>query len=269
MAILTILAAGRAKRFFQSCIFDQSLIPDKSLAPINGKPNLINTLEKTDQYFDKFYIVINEKYQKIFQQTLEDYQRKIELIALPSTQSGIGSGAAVMAALSRIKYQEIILLWGDAFVSNTLIIEELINYQSAAVLSLPLCHTKDPYVSFVLNQNLNAIAVDFSKYGEVRQSGYQDQCVFKIKKSLLDYLKIFHQATFKESRYITETKEFEFLYIVHLLRNLNKPVKCFISENKDSIHSYNTVQELKAIENLMKEQNKNIKSKSHKLVTLV
>lgn len=247
---LVILTGGRAKRLYSSGTIDKSRFPDKALVPINGEPNLINTLKKTEKIFDRFYIVINEKDTAIFEKTLENYQNKIKLIPLPAEQSGLGSGRALMEALLKIEAHEFILIWGDGYINNTDLIEELIHYESNSDLIIPLCKVNKPYVSFLLNPEFKAIAIDFGKYEESHDYGYQDRSIFKIRKSLLNSLEIFHKSTWKNCRYITETNEFEFLYIIHLLWNFKKPAHCFITENIESIYYYNTPEELIKIKTL-------------------
>jgi hypothetical protein len=104
----------------------------------------------------------------------------------------------------------------------------------------------NPYVSFKCNSSLMAQSVDFSKYGETNLKGLQDKCIFKLDRDGLQLaLSAFHDCTYKDGRYITESGEFEFLYVVHVL-SIQEDIQCYITD-KNSIFSYNTKEELQQI----------------------
>ena len=146
--------------------------------------------------------------------------------------------------------EEFVLIWGDAVVSGKDIFIEAMTSNSQ--IGIPVYRTEDPYVSFKVNERLEAESVDLSKYGETNSFGYQDLCVFFLhREAIMEICDCFHSAAFKGGRYITETGEFEFLYIVHTGFNLGFFPQCYLSDYKDQISSYNTINEL----NLIKEKN--------------
>jgi len=58
--------------------------------------------------------------------------------------------------------------------------------------------------------------------------------------------KISVYLTYKDGRYITESSEFEFLYVIHVL-SIEEDIKCYISNHTNNIYSYNTKKELEDI----------------------
>ena len=227
---LIILAAGKGSRM-------QSNIP-KALHSINNKVNLQNTLEKTNTLFKNVYIIVNEKDKHHF----DNFDNVI------SIQSGLGSGHAIMQSIEKIENlsNNFCIVWGDAYFENDKIFKEIIEYDNE--MCIPLQEKKHPYVTFKIDDNFNIQSVDFSKYGEIHEYGLQDKCLFKVNKiKLYKALKDFHNCTYKDGRYITESNEFEFLYVMHVLANNNNSMQGYITD-ENTVHSYNTKDEIQKIE---------------------
>ncbi|MHB8097974.1 MAG: NTP transferase domain-containing protein [Sulfuricurvum sp.] len=226
---LLILAAGKGSRM-------NSSLP-KALHETLDNNNINNIYEKCSGLFDNIYVAINHSNEKVFKDNIN------ENIGIISISSGLGSGHAVLESIKSNKdlSSEFCLIWGDAVIFDSDIVEELIAYPSN--FAIPVLQVDNPYVSFKCDSNLRAKSVDFSKYGETNSKGLQDKCIFKLDKNiLLNALQNFHSCTYKDGRYITESSEFEFLYVIHLL-SLTENVQCYITD-KNSIFSYNTQEEL-------------------------
>lgn len=223
--MIYFIAAGKGSRM-------KSDIP-KALHKINNKSALVRNIEKMKDY----RVVINNNDKDIFKKYIPEEK-------LISICSGLGSGHAIMQLELE---DDDIIIWGDTLILENDIIDELENVKSDSPLIVPLKSVHNPYVNFKIDSKFNIEEVMFSKYGEISAEGFQDCCIFKVKKSLKNYLLYFHKAVWK-SRYITESNEFEFLYIIHYLFNINNPAYGYMTENDSNIVSYNTKKELKEIE---------------------
>lgn len=235
---LIILAAGKGSRM-------QSSIPKALHKTINNMTNIENTILKCNVLFDNIFIVINDKDINIFKESLnKEHHPK-----LLSISSGLGSGHAIYELISNYNSKiskEFVIVWGDAVIYNDNIINELVQYNNS--MCFPVIMNNNPYVSINVDDNFYAKYVDFSKYGEMNKVGFQDKCIFKVNKQILfKALQSFHFSCFKSGRYITESGEFEFLYIIHLLYQLKKKIKCYITDYENDILSYNTKDELEKL----------------------
>jgi molybdopterin-guanine dinucleotide biosynthesis protein A len=240
---LLIPAGGKGTRYLDA--------QPKALGVVNGEENLIHTLHATKEMFDETVVVVNEEDEPLFRKSICKTPFKVTLMSLKGS-AGQGSGHGVMESLKRINLNdEIVIFWGDAHIIDAAIVEELISYRQSAPLIVPVWSVPNPYVSFNVDDHFNAKSVDFSKYGEVHARGYQDRCLFRARRDLLQYMMLFDSAVQKNGRYITETREFEFLYIIHVLYNFERPAKCYVTELGSSVQTYNTVDELKDIKLLV------------------
>ena len=222
--MIYFIAAGKGSRM-------NSELP-KALHKVDGIPNIVRNINMIN---DDYRVVINVSDIDIFSQYID--ADKIYHI-----NSGLGSGHAIMQLHLE---DDDIIIWGDAVILNTDIIEEIKKTEGC---SIPLKHTDNPYVNFLCDKRLNIKEVLFSKYGEKSSHGLQDVCIFKVTKDIIEHLNAVHNATWK-GRYITESNEFEFHYIMHYKYNIHKPAKGYITQYPNSIESYNTKSELKQIEN--------------------
>ena len=235
MIDLVILAAGKGSRM-------NSHIP-KALHIIDeeGTNNMQNTINMNTGLFQNIFVVVNSKDKELF-------EKEIHGATVLGINSGLGSGHAVFETIKKYKLSDdFILVWGDAVFMDNKLSKELINYPSEHTV-IPIYKTQNPYISFKVTEDLQATSVDFSKYGETNETGLQDKCIFRLNKKIINStLKLIHQATFKNGRYITESKEFEFLYFVHAMAAADETIQCYITEYNDSIFSYNTQDELNKI----------------------
>jgi bifunctional N-acetylglucosamine-1-phosphate-uridyltransferase/glucosamine-1-phosphate-acetyltransferase GlmU-like protein len=209
----------------------------KALHLVDGTPNVV----RNSKMVDDFRVVINHCDVDVF---LEYFSRD----KLVEIESGLGSGHAIM----QLELEENdIIIWGDAVIVNPLIIKELSETDSKT-LKIPLKKVDNPYVNFCVDEQFSIHEVMFSKYNEHSSKGYQDCCIFKVPYQFVRYLRALHNAIWK-SRYITESEEFEFLYIAHYLNNVGNPAKGYLTEYPNAIYSYNTVEELNTIEQIIRE----------------
>lgn len=238
MANLIIIAAGNGKRMGDIAV-------PKALYEINGYPNLYNTIVKCDGLFDTIYLVIKSTAFKQFDEFCEKH--KFNCILIP-IDSGLGDGHALMSALDSIVEDESIVLWGDAYLQNNEIVKELleIEYEDSSMI-FPVNIEKNPYVTIITDENMNAIAADFSKLGENHKEGLHDQSIFKIKNGIiLKTLINMHNVLWKNGRYISESKELNLLHALHLLSCGDYPAKAYISDY--SVGCFNTCEEALNIE---------------------
>jgi len=227
--MIYFIAAGKGSRM-------KSARP-KALHEVNGIPNIIRNIGLIENISD-YRVVINKTDKKIFREFVSDDK-------LITIESGYGSGHAIMKLDI---CDDDIIIWGDAVIKDVDIVKELAEYDLGQnTLIIPLKKVRDPYVNFLLTENSIIKEVLFSKYGELSKSGYQDCCIFKVSSKLKTYLKNVHAAIWKD-RYITESNEFEFLYIIHYLFNIDDSAYGYLTEYPDAILSYNNKEELAAIE---------------------
>jgi hypothetical protein len=151
------------------------------------------------------------------------------------------------------QYNNSILVWGDVYIDSPMIFKELKdvgsstgnNFSSAVI---PVCTEKNPYVTILTDSNMNALSADFSKLGETHMEGFHDQSIFYINNAVIyDSLQKMHEVLWKNGQYITQSKELNFLHILHYLRNINYPANCYITEYPTK--SFNSIEELTKLEN--------------------
>ncbi len=227
--MIYFIAAGKGSRMKSS--------KPKALHNVCGVPNVVRNINLIQDFSD-YRVVVNISDRKIF----SEYVDKSKIITI---ESGYGSGHAIMKL--NLKDDDIII-WGDAVITDIEIIKELMDYEyNNYSLIVPLKKVKNPYVNFLLTDDSKIKEVLFSKYGEISNSGYQDCCIFKASESLIKHLKGVHYAIWKD-RYITESNEFEFLYIIHYLYNISESAVGFLTEYPHGVLSYNNTEELNSIE---------------------
>lgn len=239
MSDLVILSAGKGTRMKSDVPKALHIIDDK------GTSNIQNTININKELFDNIYVVVNCKDEALFSENIKNAK-------VLGIDSGLGSGHAIFETIKKYKISdEFLLVWGDAVFVNDKLTKELLAYPTTHAV-IPVYETLNPYISFKVTDKLKAKSVDFSKYGENNDSGLQDKCIFKLNnKVALSVLKMIHNATFKDGRYITESKEFEFLYFIHAMASKGKQVQCYITEYENSIFSYNNKEELDEIKNIL------------------
>lgn len=259
---LMIVAAGNGTR-----MGDVTL--PKILTKINGYPNLWNTLDKwrTVPGRGKTYIVVNNRNGHLIEASIEAYFNQLEdklvnsdfikterdQIKITTIESGRGDGHAVMVAAHPLPLSKFFfVVWGDAYFTSWNIFSDCIdefrrNDEKGYIMYIPVVNEKNPYVTFIVDDKMECVAADFSKRGENHPSGFHDQCVFFCNRArICELLNVMHNAYFKNGRYVTDSGELTFLYLVHFLHNLHNPAKALVTDSP--VLSYNTMGEVKEIE---------------------
>lgn len=239
---LIIIAAGNGKRMGDISV-------PKVLYPVNGIPNLKRILSAAESsgIFETVKIVIKESAVGVFTDYFKNNSTELD-IELTPINSGYGDGHALMEALHGDDRGNAIVMWGDAYIENGMIFKELSMYEGkCSSVIVPVFKEQNPYVTILADDDMNIIGADFSKLGEKHFEGLHDQSVFMINKnSVLHTLKTMHDVQWKNGRYISESKELNFLHIMHFLHNRNIPAKCYITEYPTK--SFNSIDEVKQIE---------------------
>jgi bifunctional N-acetylglucosamine-1-phosphate-uridyltransferase/glucosamine-1-phosphate-acetyltransferase GlmU-like protein len=240
---LIVIAAGNGKRMGDISV-------PKVLYPVNGVPNLKRILDQAidSKIIHHVFIVVKDTASDDFEKYLTENPFKISTTIVP-INSGLGDGHAIMSALENINtdLEEAIVMWGDTYIEYSSTFKELIRYKCSSV-TLPVVKEDNPYVTILTDESMKVISADFSKLGEKHLRGLHDQSVFMINKAIvLRTLRLMHNVLWKNGRYITESKELNFLHIFHYLWNINEPAICYITEYPTK--SFNSIEEVKQIEN--------------------
>ena len=263
MTDLYIIAAGKGSRMGGS-------VP-KALLPIsNGIPNITTTLQQAYSQFgnifivgntavsdqwDNYYLTEKERFPYLFASN-QNLNAKVKFLFI---SSGLGDGHAVMQALEQSKKyrgisDDVVICWGDAFIEHSGTFSELLQVvrqkkRKSSRLSgvAPAVMEENPYVTLLVNSDMQCMSADFSKYGENHQNGFHDQSVFYFKKDVLEYaLSNLHLSYWKNGRYITQGGELSLLYVFHYFYNTGNP--CEVYETQYPTLGFNTPDEVASIQ---------------------
>jgi bifunctional N-acetylglucosamine-1-phosphate-uridyltransferase/glucosamine-1-phosphate-acetyltransferase GlmU-like protein len=249
-ADLYIVAAGCGSRM-------NSELP-KALVPIADEPCLTTTLQQIGAKFRKVFVVTNvlacEQWQCYLDTLQEKYPELAQWVVNLPIRSGLGDGHAALQALLAAEgvhgdalAQDIIVTWGDVFFQHAEIIDELLSVPARGPGLFPAVHEAKPYVSLLVNEQMQCMSVSFSKYGEYQVNGLHDQSVFRFARHRLRAcLGELHNALWKGGRYVTPGGELSLLYSAHHLYNSGDPI--YVYETQYPTLSFNTVEEVAAIQ---------------------
>jgi NDP-sugar pyrophosphorylase family protein len=239
----------------------------KALVPITDQPCLTTTLQQVGSKFDRVFVVVNtivEHQWKKYAETLHpDLSKNVFFVPI---NSGLGDGHAVLWGFAgarslkdeRLSKQfenqafdqlndDIVIMWGDVFVQYAELFDELLSKSITRSGILPAVLEKDPYVTLLVDDHMNCISADFSKYGEKHPTGFHDQSVFRFSRSILwSALRSIHAAFWKGGRYITPGGELSLLHAFHYLYNCNSAAHVY--ETSYPTLSFNTPEEVAAIQ---------------------
>ncbi len=240
---LLIVAAGKGSRMGDVSV-------PKALADVGGKPNLINTIIKLYHNVDDIYVAVSSVQYEQFQQCLKAYNwtDSVRLIVIPS---GLGSGHAVMHAMSRIKqidHKQLLITWGDVYFDSNALVKELTDQKTAEIcdtsdLVIPCAFEQHPYLTISVDEDMSAKGVVL----EPKTPGFHDQSVFLCTntKAFYKILQSMHHALWNVDHYITANGEFGFLQIVPFMHNIEQPATIYETDN--TLLGYNTQEELAKI----------------------
>lgn len=238
--VLMIIAAGNGSRM--------GYLP-KAISLVKGTPNLYNTVDKAYEQFDKIFIFTLEKYKGLFEEVVESFSDKCKVIDIIS---GYGCGDAVRTSMLSVKNElgtSFVMMWGDVYVSDGKIFEEILLNPSPSPLLIPTILENDPYVWFPKYEDRRVRAAMFKKRDETIEEGYHDQSIFRLKKDeMFEVLNMMYVVNRKMNNYLHN--ELVFLDSVHVLFNIGKPAEIYVT-NYETM-GYNTHGELKNINKKLK-----------------
>jgi molybdopterin-guanine dinucleotide biosynthesis protein A len=230
----------------------------KALVPITDEPCLTTSLQQIGHKFRRVFIVTNvvvqDQWTTYFRALEAVYPELAQQVVNLPIRSGLGDGHAALqgiVAADRIEggrlQRDMVVAWGDVFFPKGEFIDELLSIPQKGSGLLPAVRECQPYVSLLVNDEMQCVAADFSKYGENRISGFHDQSVFRfdlprLRRALCDL----HNALWKNDRYIAPGGELSLLYTFHQLYNTADPA--YVYEAKYTTLSFNTVEEVAAIQ---------------------
>lgn len=235
---VVVPAAGRSSR--------SGLDYPKTLYRLNGVPILIKLLRKFQQYDATPILIINPAHQPLFDEVLAEFSMKAEYAY---QRESLGMGHAILQAGNHVKEDEhILLVWSDipflhANTIDTMVQKHLeggfdFSFVSAFCDS---CYTvvkrENGKVTALLETR--ALGLPPGKGGE-RDIGL---FIFR-KKPLFTVLE-----TQAESTLVNGKPEYGFLYAVEKLASAGYLVEAFPVALEQDVMSFNTPEELKAIEN--------------------
>jgi bifunctional N-acetylglucosamine-1-phosphate-uridyltransferase/glucosamine-1-phosphate-acetyltransferase GlmU-like protein len=246
---LFIIAAGKGSRMGGN-------IP-KALLSVDGKQCLTSTLLKIAGKFDNVYIVTNNSIQEIWDDYFNSMMVRSDIYpnySNVSISSGLGDGHAVMSALTKVygtdqsPKNEVVICWGDVYFPNHELVDELINNKSSATGIIPAVKENNPYVTLLVDEQMNCQSADFSKMGENHPTGFHDLSIFKFDRcKLQQMLQMLHNSFWKNGRYITPGGELSLLYTFHAFYNSEfEPLKVY--ESDYVTYGFNTPEEVRSIE---------------------
>lgn len=249
---LYIIAAGNGSRLNASM--------PKALVSITSEPCLTTTLRQIGHKFRRVFVVTNV----LARDQWHSYFRALEVvhpglarftIDLP-IESGLGDGHATLQGLMAAENlrettlsQDIVVTWGDVFFRHPELIDELLSMFLKGSGLLPVIEESNPYVSLLINEEMQCVSADFSKFGEKHVSGLHDQSVFRfarhrLRASLCDL----HNALWKGGRYLSPGGELSLLHSFHQLYNSGNPT--YVYETRYATLSFNTIEEVVTIQHL-------------------
>lgn len=250
-ADLYIVAAGNGSRL-------NNKLP-KALVPIADEPCLTTTLQQIGAKFRRVFVVTNvlarEPWQAYFQDLEADHPELVRNTVNLSIVSGLGDGHATLHGLLAAEQAEgdarlahdIVVAWGDVFFRHAAIIDELLTAPAAGAGLLPAIHEENPYVALLVNEQMQCVSADFSKFGESHAAGFHDQSVFRFcRHRLRASLVEIHNALWRGRRYIAHGGELSLLYSFHQLFNSGDPA--YVYETRYPTLSFNNVEEVDAIQ---------------------
>lgn len=252
---LYIIAAGNGSRMKVG-------IP-KALIPIaDDEPCLSTTLRQLGHKFRKAFIVTNvlagDQWHSYFAELQAMYPALSNRIVNVPIQSGLGDGHATLQGLLTAEKvledslaADIVVAWGDVFFPHPEIIDELLTTKLKGSGLLPAVQEHNPYVSLLVNEQMQGMCADFSKYGETNLTGMHDQSVFRfVRSKLIASLSHLHNCLWKSGRYMAPGSELSLLYAVHQLYNSGDPAYVYVTAYPTL--GFNRIEEAIAIQRRIK-----------------
>ena len=209
----------------------------KSLYKVNKVPIIVRILKKISKYDKNPTIVINKKYQSLFDNALNSFNFKNAKYLFQNKPTGMGDAVLKFKKSNKFDSTDnILLVWGDIpYISrksiNKLIFEHINKSNYMTILSL---FTKRPYTLINKDDKDNVIEIlESYKNKNNFKFGERDIGVFIFKKTLLNFL---------DNK--SKNKEHNFLYVINKLYKKNYKIKSLsIASDKEAI-SLNYIKDL-------------------------
>ena len=129
--------------------------------------------------------------------------------------------------------KKIFIMWGDIFISNNKIFEEIYNLQYDNDFLIPTIYDKNPYAYLIINHNNLVQSIEYFKNIPI-DFGFHDQCIFLCNIHILN--KFFYNI-------LSSQNDNNFLDIIKFIDN----TKYYITNY--SIKTYNSIEEFNSIIN--------------------
>lgn len=221
----------------------------KSLHPVGGIPILIRVCKTVAAYDRKPVIVINPDFEEHFREVLKQYSQEAEIVHQPEP---LGMGDAVLRTDDYIRPDEqVILVWSDIAMLTEKTVDALVKCHLVSDNTLSLATFLGDNCYTILQRNNGIVHALIETRAEgipPAEKGERDIGVFVFRKNpVFDVLR--NQPLYSEK---TGRKELGFLYVIAKLTD--HQLKCEgypIAEYKETL-SFNTADELKAIEEYLK-----------------
>ena len=203
----------------------------KCLVVIDNENILIKIINNILPFANNIFICGNNYYKNYFY----EFEKKINYENIKflyfnsndNTQTyPKGNGETIYQLLNSnlIFTNKLFIMWGDIFISNNKIFEEMYNLQSTinSDFFIPSIYEKDPYAYLIINENNSVNYVEYKK-NKPTSYGYHDQCIFlcntnKIKEKIniminqkydelnfLDIVKFLDNVNYYETKYIVNS----------------------------------------------------------------
>ncbi len=201
----------------------------KSLYKVKNIPIIVRIIKKIIKYDCQPSIVINNKYKKLFKDTLNDHAiSKFEFL-FQNFPTGMGDAVLKFKKSKFIKKTDhILLIWGDIPFIKKSSIDKLIKFHisNSNFMSILSNFSNNPYTLIKKDKNNLVKEIIETKDSKLKYKyGERDIGIFIFKKSLLKYLK---NNDVK--------KEHNFLYIIKKLYYKKFLVKSLsIASNKEAL----------------------------------
>jgi 2-phospho-L-lactate transferase/gluconeogenesis factor (CofD/UPF0052 family) len=211
----------------------------KCLFKVNNEIVLNNIINKILPYANNIIICANNYYKEeflAFENNLSN--TNVTFIFFNSIDNlqlyPKGNGETIYQLLnSQINLtKKIFILWGDIFIENNMILEEMYNYDKFNNFLIPTMYEKNPYTYLILNNNNNITDIKYRNETNI-DFGYHDQCIFLCDTQ---YIKNNINKLFSENY-----EELNFLNIIKYIDDVH------YYETKYKIKTFNTIDEINTL----------------------
>lgn len=247
---LLIVASGKSSRF--------GGFP-KAFSKVLNEKNVERTIRIAEPYFSHIYLAVNEE-------TYEEYKDISINGKMFSIITGQGDAHSLLRCLNYINTLEagknIAVCWGDAVFVNDLPFRQLLceaNRIGNDTPALVACaNDENPYAWFQVDGK-RIVNSFFASVNMPVNYGLHDQSLFLLNTDLMiSYLEMFRKhlgINVDASGNSTDSKEMKLLYSFRFFYQQGLMPAEYVLVDSGNVLSFNTQEELEAIERLLKEEN--------------